>query len=60
MRKVANEARLMRGGTALTLRQLRQRMQAAVMKGVARQLLRRITHTVLDEDPAEATCGCDV
>jgi hypothetical protein len=45
IKKVASQARLCRGADErLTGGRLLQRLQVSVMKGVARQLLRRITH----------------
>ena len=42
--KVAKHARLRRGVAALTASQLFQRLQFAVLRGVARQVLRRMNH----------------
>jgi len=59
MCKAAREAQLLRGGNALSCTQLRQRMQVAVMRGVARQLLRRITHFATEVEGEPTFCGND-
>ena len=52
--KVAAHARLCRGEDfELTRTRLVQRLQVAVMRGVARQLLRRITHPGNDNETDE-------
>ena len=43
LRKVSREAQLLRGSDVLPVTQLRQRLQLAIMRGLARQLLRRLT-----------------
>ena len=50
MSKVAKDAQLLRGVDALPAIHLRQRLQIAVLRGVARQLLRRITQHDLEEE----------
>ena len=44
LHEVSKNAKLLRGASAPTATQLRQRLQVAVMRGVARQLLRRLTY----------------
>ena len=57
--EVAKHALLLRGPSAPPASHIRQRLQVAVFQGVARQLLRRITHCE-DEDLEEAWCSdCD-
>ena len=50
MREVTKNAQLLRGDS-LPPTHLRQRLQFAILRGVARQLLRRFTHPELDEAP---------
>ena len=48
--KVANQARLLQGADApTTVRTLSQRLRIVVMRGVAHQLLRRLTHPGVEE-----------
>ena len=49
--EVVKHAQLLRGSGSLQATHVRQRLQVAVFRGVARQLLRRITHH--DEDEVE-------
>ena len=56
MQKVAKDAKLQRGSSALTATHLRPNLQVAVLRGVARQLLRRLTFPELedvDEGPGD-------
>ena len=50
--EIAKNAELLRGSSAPPPAHLRQRLQMAILRGVARQLLRRITHHDLEDDPA--------
>ena len=50
MHEMAKDALLLRGTSAPTVNHLRQRLQIAVLRGVARQLLRRLTHHELEEE----------
>ena len=49
LHKVTKDAQLLRGDSAPPAVHLRQRLQVAVLRGVARQLLRRITHHELQD-----------
>ena len=42
--KVSREAQLLRGSDVLPATHLRQRLQMSILKGLARQLLRRLTY----------------
>ena len=50
LRKVVKHARLFQGESAITATQLRQKLQLAVMRGLARQLLRRQMRYDLHDD----------
>ncbi len=44
IRKASREAQLLRGSDVLPATHLRQRLQLSILKGLARQLLRRLTY----------------
>ncbi len=53
MHGMSKDALLLRGNSAPTADHLRQRLQIAVLRGVARQLLRRLTHHEMEEEVEE-------
>ena len=50
LHQLTKDARLLRGESAPQAVHIRQRLQIAVLRGVARQVLRRITHHDMDDD----------
>ena len=50
MHEMAKQERLLRGSCATPLLHVRQRLQCAVMRGVYRQLLCRLTHHELEDE----------
>ncbi len=50
MHEMTKQERLLRGTCATPLIHVLQRLQCAVFRGVARQLLRRLTHHEMEDD----------
>ena len=58
MKEAAKNSALLRGSDAISSAHMRQNLQLAVLRGVARQLLRRITHHDLEDDDLDTCSNC--